>query len=91
MGRINRRQAIQGAAATAVATTLGTPSVHAQKDQQTLRFVPHVDLKILDPFGRPPTSPETTAILSTTPYLARMRAYRSNRRWSVGRRCRPMA
>ena len=46
MGRISRRQAIQGAAATAVATTLGTPSVHAQKDQQTLRFVPHVDLKI---------------------------------------------
>jgi peptide/nickel transport system substrate-binding protein len=49
MGRISRRQAIQGAAATAVATTLGTPSVHAQKDQQTLRFVPHAELKILDP------------------------------------------
>ena len=49
MGRISRRQAIQGAAATAVATTLGTPSVHAQKDQQTLRFVPHAELKVLDP------------------------------------------
>jgi hypothetical protein len=47
MGCISRRQAIQ--AATAVATTLGTPSVHAQKDQQTLRFVPHAELKVLDP------------------------------------------
>jgi peptide/nickel transport system substrate-binding protein len=32
-----------------VATSLGTPSVHAQKDRQTLRFVPHAELKILDP------------------------------------------
>ena len=62
MGRISRRQAIQGAAATAVATTLGTPSVHAQKDQQTLRFVPHVDLKILDPFW-------------TTAYITRNHGY----------------
>ena len=49
MGRISRRQIVRGAAATAVATTLGTPSVHAQKDRQTLRFVPHAELKILDP------------------------------------------
>ncbi len=35
--------------ATAAATSLGTPSVHAQKDRQALRFVPHAELKILDP------------------------------------------
>jgi hypothetical protein len=37
---INRRQVIRGAVAAA-ASTLGAPSVQAQKDQQTLRFVPH--------------------------------------------------
>ena len=49
MDRISRRQIVRGAAATAVATSLGTPSVHAQKDRQTLRFVPQAELKILDP------------------------------------------
>jgi peptide/nickel transport system substrate-binding protein len=49
MDRISRRQIVRGAAATAVATSLGAPSVHAQKDRQTLRFVPHAELKILDP------------------------------------------
>jgi peptide/nickel transport system substrate-binding protein len=49
MDRVSRRQIVRSAAATAVATTLGTPSVHAQKDQQILRFVPHAELKILDP------------------------------------------
>jgi peptide/nickel transport system substrate-binding protein len=48
MARINRRQVVRGAAA-AVAMTLSPPSVHAQNGQQTLRFVPHADLKILDP------------------------------------------
>jgi peptide/nickel transport system substrate-binding protein len=33
-----------------MAMSLGTPSVHAQKDRQTLRFVPQAtELKILDP------------------------------------------
>ena len=39
MDRISRRQVVRGAAAAAVAMTLGAPSVHAQKDRQTLRFV----------------------------------------------------
>jgi peptide/nickel transport system substrate-binding protein len=62
MARISRRQAVQGAAATAVATTLGTPSVHAQKGQQTLRFVPHAELKIFDPIW-------------TTAYITRNHGY----------------
>jgi peptide/nickel transport system substrate-binding protein len=49
MDRIGRRQVIQGAAAAAGVTTLGAPSVHAQKDRQTLRFVAEADLKVLDP------------------------------------------
>jgi peptide/nickel transport system substrate-binding protein len=49
MDRISRRHIVRGAAATAVATSFGTPSVHAQKDRQTLRFVPQAELKILDP------------------------------------------
>src|SRR5262249_22870845 len=32
--RISRQHIVRGAAATAVATTLGTPSVHARKDQK---------------------------------------------------------
>jgi peptide/nickel transport system substrate-binding protein len=49
MAHINRREIVRGAAATAVATSFGTPAVHAQKDQKTLRFVPQTELKILDP------------------------------------------
>jgi peptide/nickel transport system substrate-binding protein len=49
MDRITRRQIVRGAAATAVVAGLGTRSVYAQKDRQTLRFVPHSELKILDP------------------------------------------
>src|SRR5262245_35735991 len=45
---ISRRQIIRGAGAAA-ASTLGAPSVQAQKAQQTLRFVAQADLKILDP------------------------------------------
>src|SRR6266540_1328334 len=48
MGRISRRQVVRGAAAAA-AMTLGAPSVGAQSGRQTLRFVAHADLKILDP------------------------------------------
>ena len=47
MERINRRQAVRGAAAAAL--TLGAPSIQAQTGQQTLRFVAEADLKILDP------------------------------------------
>ncbi len=59
MDGISRRRAIQGAAA---AVTLGAPSVHAQMDRQTLRFVPHADLKILDPIW-------------TTAYITRNHGY----------------
>jgi peptide/nickel transport system substrate-binding protein len=49
MDRISRRQVIRGATAAAAGMMLGAPSVHAQKGQQTLRFVADSDLKILDP------------------------------------------
>ena len=49
MAHISRRQLIGGAAATAAAVTLNSPSVHAQKGRQTLRFIAEADLKILDP------------------------------------------
>src|SRR5437660_5039154 len=49
MSRLSRRQVLGGAAATVAAVTLGAPSVHAQKDRQTLRFVAEADLKVLDP------------------------------------------
>ena len=48
MSRINRREIAQGAIAAA-ALTVATPIVFAQQGRQTLRFVPHADLKILDP------------------------------------------
>jgi len=47
MAHISRRQLIGGAAATAAAVTLNSPSVHAQKGRQTLRFIAEADLKIL--------------------------------------------
>ena len=49
MDRISRRQLVRGAAATAAAVTLGAPSVHAQKDSRTLRFIAEADLKVFDP------------------------------------------
>ena len=49
MTALSRRQVLGGAAATAVAVTLGAPSVHAQKQERTIRFVPEGDLTILDP------------------------------------------
>ena len=48
MNRIGRRKIIRGAAAAA-AMMLGAPQVHSQKGEQTLRFIPDADLKILDP------------------------------------------
>src|SRR2546427_5879697 len=49
MSRLNLRQLLGGAAATAAAVTLGAPSVPAQKHSPTVRFVAEADLKILDP------------------------------------------
>jgi peptide/nickel transport system substrate-binding protein len=50
MDRISRRQVVRGAAgAAASAIVLGAPSIHAQKGQQTLRFVAQADLKVFDP------------------------------------------
>ena len=46
MGRINRRQLVQGAAAI---FALSTPSARAQNSQQVLRFVAEADLRVLDP------------------------------------------
>ncbi len=45
-----------------VTATLGAPAVHAQKDQRTLRFVAHADLRVLDPVW-------------TTAYITRNHAY----------------
>jgi len=61
-GRISRRQVIRGATATAAVMTLGAPSVQAQKDLRTLRFVAEADLKVLDPVW-------------TTAYITRNHAY----------------
>src|SRR3974390_167952 len=58
---ISRRQVSRGAAAAA-ASTLGAPSVQAQKAQQILRFVAQADLKILDPIW-------------TTAYITRNHGY----------------
>src|ERR1700737_4528826 len=49
MDLISRRQVVRGAAAAGAPMTLGAPPVHAQKSRETLRFVAHADLKILDP------------------------------------------
>src|SRR6201997_169018 len=62
MERMSRRQVVRGAAAAAAVTTLGAPSVHAQNDRQTLRFVAEADLKIFDPVW-------------TTAYITRNHSY----------------
>jgi peptide/nickel transport system substrate-binding protein len=49
MNRLSRRQVLGGAALAAAAASLRAPSVHAQKNSKTLRFVAEADLKILDP------------------------------------------
>jgi peptide/nickel transport system substrate-binding protein len=59
MSHITRRQVVQGAAVT---MALGAPSVHAQNDRQSLRFVAQADLKVLDPIW-------------TTAYITRNHGY----------------
>src|SRR6266851_1613090 len=48
MSSMHRRTLLAGAATTA-ALVVAAPYVHAQKKAGTLKFVPHADLKILDP------------------------------------------
>jgi peptide/nickel transport system substrate-binding protein len=60
VSRLTRRQLLAGTAATT--TTVLAPYVHAQKRGGTLRFVPHADLKILDPIW-------------TTAYITRNHGY----------------
>ena len=48
MSSMHRRTFLAGAAASAAAV-VAAPYVHAQKKGGTLKFVPHADLKILDP------------------------------------------
>ena len=62
MDRISRRQVVRGAGAVATSAALGAPSVHAQNDRQTLRFIAEADLKVLDPIW-------------TTAYIARNHGY----------------
>ena len=62
MAGLSRRGFLGGAAATAAAATLGTPRVHAQKKGGTIRFIPHADLKVLDP-------------IATTAYITRNHSY----------------
>src|SRR5256714_296432 len=62
MAGVSRRGFLGGAAATAAAATLGTPHVHAKKKGGTIRFVPHADLKVLDP-------------IATTAYITRNHSY----------------
>jgi len=60
MSRLSRRTFITGVAAAVAAA--GAPVAHAQKRGGTLRFVPHADLKILDPIW-------------TTAYITRNHGY----------------
>jgi peptide/nickel transport system substrate-binding protein len=58
---LSRRTLLAGTAAVA-ATAVAAPYVHAQKRGGTLKFVPHADLKILDPIW-------------TTAYITRNHGY----------------
>ena len=62
MSHLSRRQFLAGATATAAAVTVAAPSVHAQKKGGTIRFIPHADLKVLDP-------------IATTAYITRNHSY----------------
>src|SRR5205814_10639653 len=62
MTGLSRRGFLGGAAATAAAATLGAPRAHAQKKGGTIRFIPHADLKVLDP-------------IATTAYITRNHSY----------------
>ena len=59
---LSRRSFLAGTAAAAAAATIRAPQVHAQKRGGTLRFVPHADLKIVDPIW-------------TTAYITRNHGY----------------
>ena len=48
MTGFTRRQVVRGAAAGS-AFALGAPSVIAQEARRTIRFVPHADLRTIDP------------------------------------------
>src|SRR5215510_5875186 len=61
MSHLDRRQFLAGTAATAT-ITLGARRVRAQTKAATLRFIPHADLKILDPIW-------------TTAYITRNHSY----------------
>ena len=60
MPQLTRRAVLAGSVAAAI--TARAPYVHAQKTAGTLRFVPHADLKILDPIW-------------TTAYITRNHGY----------------
>jgi peptide/nickel transport system substrate-binding protein len=60
MPQLSRRAVLAGSVAAAI--TARAPFVHAQKQSGTLRFVPHADLKILDPIW-------------TTAYITRNHGY----------------
>ena len=62
MSHLSRRHFLAGATATAAAATISVPRVHAQKKGGTIKFVPHADLKVLDP-------------IATTAYITRNHAY----------------
>jgi peptide/nickel transport system substrate-binding protein len=61
MVRISRRRFMQTGAVTA-GVMLGAPAVHTQQGRQTLRFVAHADLRVLDPIW-------------TTAYITRNHGY----------------
>src|SRR6266545_5074171 len=62
MSDFTRRQFVTHTAAAAAAVGIGVPSVHAQKRGGTMRFIPHADLKVLDPIW-------------TTAYITRNHSY----------------
>src|SRR5215510_12601425 len=62
MQDLSRRQFLAGTAAAAGAVTARAPFAHAQKRGGTMRFIPHADLKVLDPIW-------------TTAYITRNHAY----------------
>src|SRR5438045_3287710 len=62
MRGLSRRGFLPGGGAAAAAATLGAPRVHAQKKGGAIRFIPHADLKVLDP-------------IATTAYITRNHSY----------------
>jgi len=62
MNDVTRRRFLAGAAAVAAAAGGGGPAARAQTPRSTVRFVPHADLKALDPIW-------------TTAYITRNHAY----------------